>query len=446
MICHYLRTRNDNPAISAALDAGFRSQQAAIENIHQQLVRGEYEEDQVWTEFDLPECRSVEGCMSWGETWCFPSAALRMSMDRFGVYDPACGSLPPPFPLPRPCQGSLTVCLKTKDQQLDVVIPLTSLPWLEARWWACTLKPLAKQARQRPNKFKQMYLQEFLEPPLHTGERLWRMRVDDETSEEEVLTYLVIGALKQGFPAVGEDQQAALRWVQHVVQDGVRPLGGGDSQQVSEEVIGEVFQALVERFDLSPTPWAFRDYIKETARGRVLDERKKHLPQTFQEPWDDPASGERRYPDAWVAQECGVSTRTVARWRANQGITRQGLSESKLVGFRQEREPKRQREQLRRKGLALRMDKETVRKAIQRGKQKGLPPKAIEATLERNAAKQKHREAEAAAPSEDAMSLEHQIAEWEARLAEAELGSDEWCDARDALQQLRQRQQGGAHP
>jgi hypothetical protein len=47
--------------------------------------------------------------------------------------------------------------------------------------------------------------------------------------------------------------------------------------------------------------------------------------------------------------------------------------------------------------------------------------------------------------SEDAMSLDATIEAWEERLAEALLGSDQWCEALDALQELRQLQQG-AHP
>jgi hypothetical protein len=58
--------------------------------------------------------------------------------------------------------------------------------------------------------------------------------------------------------------------------------------------------------------------------------------------------------------------------------------------------------------------------------------------------KRQAKRVEALMSSEDAISLDAQIEEWEERLAEALLGSDQWCEA-DALQQLRQLQQG-AHP
>jgi hypothetical protein len=59
--------------------------------------------------------------------------------------------------------------------------------------------------------------------------------------------------------------------------------------------------------------------------------------------------------------------------------------------------------------------------------------------------KRQAKRVEALMSSEDAISLDAQIEEWEERLAEALLGSDQWCEALDALQQLRQLQQG-AHP
>lgn len=55
--------------------------------------------------------------------------------------------------------------------------------------------------------------------------------------------------------------------------------------------------------------------------------------------------------------------------------------------------------------------------------------------------KRQAKRVEALVSSEDAMSLNAQIGEWEERLAEALLGSDQWCEAQDVLQQLRQLQQ-----
>ena len=62
---------------------------------------------------------------------------------------------------------------------------------------------------------------------------------------------------------------------------------------------------------------------------------------------------------------------------------------------------------------------------------------AIEAYIKRYG-----KEAKTTVASADAMSLEVQIVAWEERLAEAPLGGDQWCEAQDALQRLRQLQQG----
>lgn len=43
-------------------------------------------------------------------------------------------------------------------------------------------------------------------------------------------------------------------------------------------------------------------------------------------------------------------------------------------------------------------------------------------------------------PSQQALSLEEQIAECQARLGEAAPGSDEWAEAYDTLRQLRQEE------
>jgi IS30 family transposase len=59
--------------------------------------------------------------------------------------------------------------------------------------------------------------------------------------------------------------------------------------------------------------------------------------------------------------------------------------------------------------------------------------------------KRQAKRVEARMSSEDAISLDAQIEESEERLAEALLGSDQWFETLDALQQLRQLQQS-AHP
>jgi hypothetical protein len=234
------------------------------------------------------------------------------------------------------------------------------------------------QLSQTPRAWEQDYLAQFTEPDPSLGQRVWRLPVDaTRTAVGEVLTFLVIVALKQGFPVAMDDQQTALTWVQQVMHDAVRRLG----EEASGEEIGAVFHALVAHFDLPATPWALQDYIKETTRGIVRDARKASLQQSAAallappesdeecgteeeaEPesdagrprpqqrsvafWSDPATGERRYADVWAAQTAQVSPCTVARWRHRHGVAVQGLSEAQLAAFQQEYEAKAQRQGLR---------------------------------------------------------------------------------------------------
>lgn len=436
LLCYYIRTRDSNQAVIDGLNSHCVLLQPELEDATKQLKAGEVP-DPVILEFTLPMKESAGGRIEWGEEWVFPSADLLMSVNRDFAYDPRWSSLLPHPPCP--WQGHLVADLYTEGHQMLVAIPLTSLPWTEPRGQIRWLKPSAKQFGKPVRKWEQEYLQPFKEPHPHLGQRFWRFLMHEATPVEEVLTHLVIVALKQRFPVSMEDQQMAWQWVQHIVQEGVRRLDTGESRQMSQDVIGDVFQALMTRFDLPATPWALQDFIKETARGHVLDERKKHPSRMFQEPWDDPASGERRYPDAWVAKDIKRSKRTVTRWKADHGITTEGLSETALTAIRQEYEPKKKRKRLWEIGKACGMSDDSLKKLFQRKRKLDgtLDWEAIEARIKR-----REKKAEAMALSEDTMSIKDQIAEWEARCDEALPGSDAWCDAQDALQQLRQLQQG----
>ena len=290
----------------------------------------------------------------------------------------------------------------TEGHRMVVAIPLTSLPWLEPRGQIRWLKPGAKKFGLKTRTWERESLQPFKEPHPYLGQRVWRISLSEETPIEEVLMHLVIGARKQQFPISPDDQQAVPQWMQPVVQEGVRRLDVGESRQLSQDVIWDVFLHMVKEFDLPATPWTLQDYIKATARGRVLDERKKHAPQPH-ESWFDSATGERRYPDAWAAQVIGKSEKTVTRWKAAHGITTEGLSETEWTALQREYEPKQQRKRPWERGKACGMSDEGFKKLCQRKKKPDGTPdwESIEAHIT-------HREkkAEAMAPSEATLSLE----------------------------------------
>jgi hypothetical protein len=227
--------------------------------------------------------------------------------------------------------------------------------------------------------------------------------------------------------------------MQSVVREGLRRRDMGESRQLSQDVLWDVFLHVVKAFDLPATPWGLQDYIKKTARGRVKDERKKHAPQPHAS-WFNSATGEQRYADASAAQVIGMSQKMVTRWKAAHGITTEGLSEAEWTALQREYEAKQHRKCLRKRGKACGMSDEGLKKLFQRKKKlDGTPDwEAIEAHITRR--KQK---AAVMVLSEDTLSIEEQIATLKAKLAEEVHGSAGWCDIWDAIQQLKQ-QQGSA--
>ncbi len=148
------------------------------------------------------------------------------------------------------------------------------------------------------------------------------------------------------------------------------------------------------------------------------------------------------YPDSWVARDVDCHENTVARWRGKHGITTKGLSEEQLEEFRQAREPKLQRKHLRQKARTLGMSENSIKDMLKPKHRRNKSQEVLEATIERNAPRQQRRRAEPVGASMAAISIEDQITELEARLAEADLNSDEWADAYDNRERLRQMQQG----
>jgi len=436
-----------------------------VKDVHRQIGEGTHPCPHVLVCAKLDDYQSPEGRIAWREAWSYPSADLLMYRDRFDPYDPTLSTrlayphqrrLRPPLlwdvvlQVAMCTSGNLsTTCEQTRTQPLGffVVIPLAYRSWLEPRAVARQLKPFAPKKRYRSQKaFEEPFLADFRQPDRDTGQPNWRMHVTPETPPAAVLTQLAIGAWHVGFPVGEGDEHAALMWIRGVIQQALRRLAldNDTRQRWDRDLPGIVLQRLIDRFDLPPSSLAFHVLIQRTVRGIVRDEWKKGSSGNMAEPQFDSASGARLYPDAYVAKDVGVSAKMVARWRKARGITREGLLERQLIDFRREcdrkREVKRQRKWLREKGVALGMAQATVEQAIYRGEKEGRCWEAIEATLERNAAKQKRREAEATAPFEDAISLEELCVSLQARLHEAQT-EDERIEVLDKLQHLRQLQE-----
>lgn len=87
------------------------------------------------------------------------------------------------------------------------------------------------------------------------------------------------------------------------------------------------------------------------------------------------------------------------------------------------------------------MSDTSIERALKADRTDGKPWGEIKATIERNAVRQQRRKAAASGSSAETRSLKDQIAEWQARLAEATPGSEEWAEAHDTLQRLRQMPQ-----
>lgn len=436
------RTAGDSPIQDVVARERAR-QQTAVDAVCNKLVEGHavQPEDAVRVIAPLESYQCAEGTMRWEEQWICPSTDLLMYLD--GIYPYGQPGADSPFLW----EMAILVLFKAAGHWLPVEIAPLLPAWTQPRGQSLWLTPIAKQVGLQPRKWEQKYLQPSREPHPDLGQRVWRIPVDVETtSAEEVLTHLVVVALKQEFPVAMEDQQRALEWVKRIAEEEIRRRSRGDSEQMGKEVGGEVFQVLLngnkrskrsqsDGFDLPATPWALQDFIKKTAWGRVRDEWKKRPADT---PHHDDGTGETIYPDAWIAQEFAVSPRTVARWKYDRGIITRGFSEVQYADFSKvygpKMELKRLREQARKAGRSPHAAAEDVKKLSQRKlTSDGRPDfEAINAHIAR-----RRKKAEACSSLKDRRTvLKNHIAELQDRLNEATT-RDEWETIQEELEKAR---------
>jgi hypothetical protein len=332
-----------------------------MREIQDQLQAG-WEPDLLMMEVDLPPASVPEGHMWWRERWFFPSEDLLMARDSLGVYAPGSPSYPPHGP--DRFGVELQISLVAGSDRLILSIPFRAFaqPWLQER-------AIAPGLRRR--QFIKTIVKGQLAPkPLNGQPWPWTIFLVEGTSEGEILTNLVIMALKQGFFVSEDEAYAARVWVKGIVRD--------------EDLASEVIEALWKHFELPPSEYSLRGFVWQTARWVASEQRRQAGKPARPKAQDTAESGELPatvYPASWVAQEMGVSERTVYRWMEGHGFVTacdgtRALSADQLAVYRQEqtakasrqRPAKAIRQRLRDKGFSA----QAAWKRFQRWEQDGL--------------------------------------------------------------------------
>jgi hypothetical protein len=362
---------------------------------------------------------------------------LLMYRDGFWPYDSTAQSRPSEDVFP--WDALLQVGLAAHNRKLPVVIPLNPRLYLQPRAMGRWLRRYAKAAGRPATAPERLFLEEARQPHPNIGQREWLIHIDELTSPEEILTNLVVGARQLEFPTAQEDEAIAVQWIQTVIRAGFHrwSIKKAVCQEWATELVGDVFAALIDRFDIPASAKSLRNYTMETALGLKRDELKATSPLRA-EPYSDPASGHRVYPDTWVAQDGHIHVKTVQRWRESHDITTPGLSEEQLEVFRQEQVPKQEKKRLRELGKRLGMMKEAVEKTLKRCLEKGKSEQDITAILQRNAARQLRRRQNGKVTGFTVDDIDAAIAELHDRLQEENLTETEHEDMLRKVQELRQ--------
>jgi hypothetical protein len=376
-----------------------------------------YEGQSLW----LPALQlSPGGHMYWREEWWYPPVDLLARVIESAAIAP---------------QGILDVRLETSGRQFYVLLPLVPRAvWIDPRqaWKRRVVPFLAQQRASSAALKKQMRQGHFAGAKQFQEQGVAFVCATAQTPVKEVLSQLVLAAQMRGFPTVPADTEQALDWIKSIVRSGLRyvRMDNETREQMVQDHIGEIYEALRLRFVWPVDLFGFKRFIQETARGFIKQERTRSTSQEPAEPSIDPATGEQRYSDTWVARDIDQDPRTVRNWKKKHGIVAKGLSETELAVIRLEYGPKKERKRLRRAGKAKGMSTANLNKLFQR---KSL--QAIEAHIKRHAKDE---------TSADTLSIEEQIDVLKARCDGEESGNDTWCALQDAIKLLEKQQQGSA--
>jgi len=150
-----------------------------------------------------------------------------------------------------------------------------------------------------------------------------------------------------------------------------------------------------------------------------------------------------------VAAREGIAERTLYDHARRGKLLTQGgdgqpltIPDGAMAQWKQEREQEHDqrcdRQQLIRQYAAIRnIDYRSAQRWMERQERRGVTPTEIRQKVCQAALRSHGIVADVTVASEDTLPHDEQIAAWEARRAQAALGSDEWCEAQDALEQLR---------
>ena len=287
------------------------------------------------------------------------------------------------------CSGVVAVYQATVNQRLTSHhAPIERSLWINPR-------------QQKPDDIRMLLLLLLLQEGL----------IGDDATRNE-LELWAIGYLRSRFPS-------ALR-------------------RVSDDTVYKVLLRLQRDFVYAEDWRAFLKYAKQVMRGVLAEERQEQAGRGKARPGDQLI---QQVATRLEAEGFSISEQTLYRWKAKGSLCGQN-PEDLLVQARTVAEPKCRRAKLRKEGKTRGLSDDNLKKLFQRKKRPDGTPdfEAIEKHIKRH-----DKVAEAMAASEDALSLEAQIVAWEERKAEAPPGSDQWCEAQDALQRLQQPQQD-THP
>jgi hypothetical protein len=204
----------------------------------------------------------------------------------------------------------------------------------------------------------------------------------------------------------------------------------GHFRRLSDNTAYEVLLRLQREFVFSEDWRAFLMYTKQVVRGVLAEEYKERAGGGNARPVNRPIPQVAAH---LKAEGLSISEKTLYRWKA-EGILCGKSTEELWAQARTLVQLKHRRAELIEEGTKRGMSIDNLKKLFQRKKKSDGTPdfEAIEAHI-----KCYDKEAKITSHLWMPISLEAQIAAWEERLAEAPLGSDQWCEAQDALQRLR---------
>jgi hypothetical protein len=123
-------------------------------------------------------------------------------------------------------------------------------------------------------------------PETLPDQRQWTICLTPQTEVAEILTHLVIVALKTSeppFPVSPYDADTAMTWIRRVMLSALRHWGKDEElrKALVETHIWDIRQRLIDNFDLPSSYWSLGKYITNVARGRVKEAWRKQMQENY---------------------------------------------------------------------------------------------------------------------------------------------------------------------